>query len=369
MSIKDIRKIKFTKVESLKEIEARPGLFKIYNKNDPEKLYVGNSFTNLQNINNTIFHLSRKNAANDLQREILALRDEGKNPEDFYTIYVCYDFTDRDELKEAKQLLIDSLHPYYNPVQKQEEDDETEEPFIEDTSEQFKSYISAVEANLGIFLDGLKKCDALWKDWCAANESKTIKTGTFYYWDKNGNHKVIPLGTEVPLNPKPAPFVRKLYSILLNPNANEVSIVKNSGSFDIIGKYHNASNAISWEAPRFYQRIEEETIKSAKPIMEKKDEKTHLTPWDVFFMLLNNTGNFEDANGLMSTETLRAKNEPLRKKVAQEIQALYKEKYGSEIELCEITKPQITTELWRFDSLPDNGAVNRTNLTNRPPKK
>ena len=112
-----VEAINFVKVNKLSDVEERPGLYKIVNKSEPDKIYIGNAFINLRSaltVNN--FHHPGREVTNDLLEDINALRKKNKNPEDFFDIYVCYQEAggERFDLTLAKRLLISELQPYYN---------------------------------------------------------------------------------------------------------------------------------------------------------------------------------------------------------------------------------------------------------------
>ena len=43
-----VEAINFVKVNKLSDVEERPGLYKIVNKSEPDKIYIGNAFINLR---------------------------------------------------------------------------------------------------------------------------------------------------------------------------------------------------------------------------------------------------------------------------------------------------------------------------------
>ena len=52
----NVESINFVKVGKLSDVEERPGLYKIVNKNEPDKIYIGNAFTSLTSaLNQNIF--------------------------------------------------------------------------------------------------------------------------------------------------------------------------------------------------------------------------------------------------------------------------------------------------------------------------
>jgi hypothetical protein len=112
-----VEAISFVKVNKLSDVEEKPGLYKIVNKNAADKIYIGNAFKNLRSaLTVNIFHSPGREVTNDLLKDINALRNENKNPEDYFDIYVCYqeDGGERFDLIRAKRLLIAELQPYYN---------------------------------------------------------------------------------------------------------------------------------------------------------------------------------------------------------------------------------------------------------------
>lgn len=115
--LESVESINFVKVNKLSDVEERPGLYKIVNKSEPDKIYIGNAFINLRSaliVNN--FHHPGREVTNDLLKDINALRKENKNPEDFFDIYVCYQEAggERFDLILAKRLLLAELQPHYN---------------------------------------------------------------------------------------------------------------------------------------------------------------------------------------------------------------------------------------------------------------
>ena len=84
-----LESINFVKVNKISDVEERPGLYKIVNKSEPDKIYIGNAFINLRSaLTVNIFHSPGRKVTNDLLKDINALRRENKNPEDFFDIYV-----------------------------------------------------------------------------------------------------------------------------------------------------------------------------------------------------------------------------------------------------------------------------------------
>ena len=112
-----VEAINFVKVNKLTDVEEKPGLYKIVNKSEPDKIYIGNAFTKLYSaLNGNIFHSPGREVTNDLLKDINALRKENKNPEEYFDIYVCYQEAggEKFDLIRAKRLLIAELQPYYN---------------------------------------------------------------------------------------------------------------------------------------------------------------------------------------------------------------------------------------------------------------
>ena len=86
-----LESINFVKVNKLSDVEERPGLYKIVNKSEPDKIYIGNAFINLRSaLTVNIFHSPGREVTNDLLKEINALRKENKNPEDFFFFFLCH---------------------------------------------------------------------------------------------------------------------------------------------------------------------------------------------------------------------------------------------------------------------------------------
>ena len=72
-----VEAINFVKVNKLSDVEERPGLYKIVNKSEPDKIYIGNAFINLRSaltVNN--FHHPGREVTNDLLEDINALRNQ-----------------------------------------------------------------------------------------------------------------------------------------------------------------------------------------------------------------------------------------------------------------------------------------------------
>ena len=85
----NVEAINFVKVNKLTDVEEKPGLYKIVNKNEPDKIYIGNAFINLRSaltVNN--FHHPGREITNDLIKDINALRQDTNNPEDVFVVYV-----------------------------------------------------------------------------------------------------------------------------------------------------------------------------------------------------------------------------------------------------------------------------------------
>ena len=102
-----VEAINFVKVNKLTDVEERPGLYKIVNKNEPDKIYIGNAFTSLTSaLTHNVFKCPGREATNDLLKEINKLKKENKDPEDYFDIYVCYQEAggERFDLILAKRL-------------------------------------------------------------------------------------------------------------------------------------------------------------------------------------------------------------------------------------------------------------------------
>lgn len=152
----NVEAINFVKVNKLTDVEEKPGLYKIVNKNEPDKIYIGNAFINLRSaltVNN--FHHPGREITNDLLKDINALRKENKNPEDFFDIYVCYQEAggERFDLIRAKRLLIAELQPYYNYKGKPEEPEPEPEPVVINLSDDYVDELKKKMADIKGFLE------------------------------------------------------------------------------------------------------------------------------------------------------------------------------------------------------------------------
>lgn len=150
----NVEAINFVKVNKLTDVEEKPGLYKIVNKNEPDKIYIGNAFTKLYSaLNGNIFHSPGREVTNDLLKDINALRKENKNLEDFFDIYVCYQEAggEKFDLIRAKRLLIAELQPYYNYKGKPEEPEP--EPEIINLSDDYVDELKKKMADIKGFLE------------------------------------------------------------------------------------------------------------------------------------------------------------------------------------------------------------------------
>ena len=148
----NVEAINFVKVNKLTDVEEKPGLYKIVNKSEPDKIYIGNSFTKLYSaLNGNIFHHPSRELTNDLLKDINALRKENKNPEEYFDIYVCYQEAggEKFDLTLAKRLLISELQPYYNYKGKPEEP----EPEIINLSDDYVDELKKKMADIKGFLE------------------------------------------------------------------------------------------------------------------------------------------------------------------------------------------------------------------------
>ena len=150
----NVESINFVKVGKLSDVEERPGLYKIVNKNEPDKIYIGNAFTSLTSaLNQNIFKCPGRKETNDLLKEINKLKKENKDPEDFFDIYVCYQEagSERFDLILAKRLLISELQPYYNYKGKPEEP--APEPEVINLSDDYVDELKKKMADIKGFLE------------------------------------------------------------------------------------------------------------------------------------------------------------------------------------------------------------------------
>ncbi|MCR4789959.1 MAG: hypothetical protein K5839_02645, partial [Treponemataceae bacterium] len=69
----NVEAINFVKVNKLTDVEEKPGLYKIVNKDEPDKIYIGNAFTNLTSaLTNNLFNCPGREETNDLLKDINA---------------------------------------------------------------------------------------------------------------------------------------------------------------------------------------------------------------------------------------------------------------------------------------------------------
>lgn len=149
-----VESINFVKVNKLSDVEEKPGLYKIVNKDEPDKTYIGNAFTKLYSaLNGNIFHHPGREVTNDLLKDINALRKENKNPEEYFDIYVCYQEAggERYDLTRAKRLLIAELQPYYNYKGKPAEPEP--EPEVINLSDDYIAELKKKMADIKSFLE------------------------------------------------------------------------------------------------------------------------------------------------------------------------------------------------------------------------
>ena len=149
-----VEAINFVKVNKLTDVEERPGLYKIVNKNEPDKIYIGNAFTSLTSaLTHNVFKCPGREATNDLLKEINKLKKENKDPEDYFDIYVCYQEAggERFDLILAKRFLIAELQPYYNYKGKPAEPEP--EPEVVNLSDDYIDELKKKMADIKSFLE------------------------------------------------------------------------------------------------------------------------------------------------------------------------------------------------------------------------
>lgn len=151
-----IESIAFAKAENLAAVENRPGLYKLINRAEPDKFYIGNAFSNLHDyLNTNWFHFVSKEPTNDLQKEIKKLKAAGENPEEYYEIEVCYQNEDAERLDLilAKRLLISELKPYYNYKGKPSKEKEAPEPKVITLTNDYVQELKSKMADITAFLE------------------------------------------------------------------------------------------------------------------------------------------------------------------------------------------------------------------------